>query len=181
MNPKANASLFYSTSLQREEEKDKVVADVGGGSGSGFWTLDFWGNVTNLIGVVILGMAVPVGKWLINRRAKILSEARKREDERIAEICKKQIDPMMDQLKDIAGKVSYMDDFFRNNTTFRDHGGDGYGGSGGGSPDDRGGSGRPQGGHPSNRRPRHRYDSYNRTDGYNHDSENGGSPFNDLR
>ena len=116
-----------------------------------FWSLEFWGSITNLIGVLILGMAVPVGKCLIKKRTDAVSEARKKEDDRIAAICKEFMEPMMKQLQDISAKVNYMDDVFRNNLNFGgdDHHNDDNRGGGPFSRDHRpGGSGskvRPRG------------------------------------
>lgn len=142
---------------------------------SSFWTLDFWGNITNLIGVVILGMAVPVGKWLITRREKIMSDARKREDQRIAEICKQFTEPMIKKLDNISTKVDYMDKVFQNKVSFdRDGQGDGesshYEGGGGGTPGNRGSGPQPHRG--SRERPRSR-----RYDSYVSDDHGAGSPF----
>ena len=124
-----------------------------------FWSLEFWGSITNLIGVLILGMAVPVGKWLIKKRADTLSEARKKEDDRIAAICKEFTEPMMKQLQDISAKVNYMDDVFRNNLNFGgdDHHNDDNRGGGPFSRDHRPGSSSGQKVRPRGRR----FDAYN--------------------
>lgn len=140
---------------------------------SSFWTLDFWSNITNLIGVVILGMAVPIGKWLVDRRTRILTENRKKEDERIASIVKQNIDPIMTKLNDISGKVNYMDEIVKKNIRF------GSGGNNDGAPDDIDGRDRGGGSGSNRNRPRgRRYDPFINEEGGGGDSNN---PFGNMR
>jgi len=63
------------------------------------------------MGVIILGMAVPIGKWLIQKREKIASANRQKEDERIAKICKEFMDPVIKKLDNINEKVNDMEHF----------------------------------------------------------------------
>lgn len=180
-NRPASHNHFYPQECAKLDSYD--VADINGGGSSGFWDITFWSNATNLIGVFILGMAVPLANWLMKKREKLRTENRTKEDERIAKICQEMNKPIMEKLNAIEGKVNYMDGIIKGKFDTTD------GRASGASERDEGGphdiDGRPPrgSGSRSSKRPYRRYDSYarERGGGGEDDDRNYDPGYSDLR
>lgn len=114
--------------------------------GSSIWTIEYWSNLSNLVGVFILGAAVPVVTRILKRWEKMRENRKKAEDTYVMNMIKGVTDPMEERMKevertnhtilenvnkltsnfddfiqeqrDVNARVNYIDKVFQNNMRF---------------------------------------------------------------
>lgn len=75
---------------------------IGGGIEDGnspIWSIDYWSNISNLIGVFILGAAVPIAGRIFKRWEKTRLEKEKKQNESTMSLIKGVTDPMEKKLE----------------------------------------------------------------------------------
>lgn len=69
--------------------------------GSSIWTVEYWSNLSNLVGVFILGAAVPIVTRILKHWEKMREERKKAQNAHVMSLIKGVTDPMEERMKEV--------------------------------------------------------------------------------